>query len=271
MRARRVPVLAGVLPVGRGRWLPEAVAGATLAALAVPEVLGYARIAGMPVVTGLYTMLLPAAVYVLFGASRHLVVGADSATAAILAAALIGMATTGSPRYSALAGTAALVLALLLVLARLVRLGFLANFLSRTVLVGFLTGVGVQVALGQLPDLLGVSAGSGGLPARLAHLAGELGGVSLPTLAVGLSAVAVVAVGRRVDRRIPAALLAVVAAIAADAIVDLGRFWVAVLGPVPAGLPGLVLPALAPSDLAAVSRPARSRTCRWRRWPASCS
>jgi len=252
VQARRVPVLAGVLPVERARWLPEAVAGATLAALAVPEVLGYARIAGMPVVTGLYTMLLPAAVYVLFGASRHLVVGADSATAALLAAALTGLATTGSPRYSALAGTAALVLALLLVLARLVRLGFLANFLSRTVLVGFLTGVGVQVALGQLPDLLGVSAGSGGLPARLAHLADELGGVSLPTLAVGLGAIAVVALGRWVDRRIPAALLAVVAAIAADAIFDLGRFGVTALGPVPAGLPDLVLPAFAPSDLAAV-------------------
>src|SRR5690242_4144907 len=141
------PLLRGVRPVSRSRLLPEALAGATLAALAVPEVLGYARIAGMPVVTGLYTMLLPAVVFVLFGASRHLVVGADSATAAILAAALTGLAATGSPRYTALAGTATLVLAVLLALARLVRLGFLANFLSRTVLVGFLTGVGVQVAL----------------------------------------------------------------------------------------------------------------------------
>jgi SulP family sulfate permease len=252
VRATRVPLLAGVLPVERGRWLPEAVAGATLAALAVPEVLGYARIAGMPVVTGLYTMLLPAVVFALVGASRHLVVGADSATAAILAAALTGLAATGSPRYTALAGTAAFVLAVLLVLARLVRLGFLANFLSRTVLVGFLTGVGVQVALSQLPDLLGVSAGSGSLPARLAHLAGELGGVSLPTLAVGLGAIAIVVAGRRVDRRIPAALVAVVAAVAADAVLDLGRFGVSVVGPVPQGLPRLALPALAPSDLAAV-------------------
>ncbi|MEK6437721.1 SulP family inorganic anion transporter [Pseudonocardia sp. T1-2H] len=252
MRATRVPVLTGVLPVERGRWLPELLAGTTLAALAVPEVLGYARIAGMPVVTGLYTMLLPAVVFVLFGASRHLVVGADSATAAILAAALAGLAATGGPRYTALAGTATLVLAVLLVLARLARLGFLANFLSRTVLVGFLTGVGVQVALGQVPDMLGVAGGSGGLPARLAHLVGEFGGVSLPTLGVGLGAIAIMIVGRRVDRRIPAALVAVVAAVAADAVFDLGRFGVAVLGPVPAGLPGLALPALAPSDLAAV-------------------
>ncbi|MEU7811613.1 SulP family inorganic anion transporter [Pseudonocardia sp. NPDC049154] len=251
MRARRVRVLAGALPVERRHWLSEAVAGATLAALAVPEVLGYARIAGMPVVTGLYTMLLPAVVFVLFGASRHLVVGADSATAAILAAALTGLAATGSPHYTALAGTATLVLAVLLALARLVRLGFLANFLSRTVLVGFLTGVGVQVALGQLPDLLGLAPGSGSLPARLAHLVGELGGVSLPTLAVGLGAIAIVVAGRRLDPRIPAALVVVVAAIAADALFDLGASGVAVLGPVPAGLPGLALPALSPSDLAA--------------------
>jgi MFS superfamily sulfate permease-like transporter len=197
-------------------------------------------------------MLLPAVVFVLFGASRHLVVGADSATAAILAAALTRQAATGSPRYIALAGTATLVLAVLLVLARLARLGFLANFLSRTVLVGFLTGVGVQVALGQLPDLLGVQAGSGSLPTRVAHLVGELGTVSAPTLAVGLGAITIVVVGRRVDRRIPSALVAVVAAVAVDTIVDLGRFGVAVLGPVPAGLPHLALPALAPSDLAAV-------------------
>jgi len=248
----RMRVLAGLLPLERRRWLPEAVAGATLAALAVPEVLGYARIAGMPVVTGLYTMLLPPVVFVLLGASRQLVVGADSATAAILAAALAGLAAAGGPRYAALAGTVALVVAVLLLAARLVRLGFLANFLSRTVLVGFLTGVGVQVALGQLPDLLGVPGGSGSLPERLVHLAGELGGASVPTLLVGLAAVAVVLAGRLVDRRIPAALLAVVAAIAADAVFGLSRFGVAVLGPVPAGLPGLALPAAAPPDLVAV-------------------
>ncbi len=90
--------------------LPEALAGATLAALAVPEVLGYARIAGMPVVTGLYTMLAPMAVFAVLCSSRHLVVAADSATAALLFAGLSGFATAGSPRYVALAGTVALVL-----------------------------------------------------------------------------------------------------------------------------------------------------------------
>ena len=112
----------------------------------------------MPVVTGLYTLLLPMAVFAVLGSSRHLVVGADSATAAILGAALAGLAVAGSAQYVRLAGLVALLAGGLLLLARLARLGFLANFLSRTVLVGFLTGVGIQVAAGQLPDMLGVSA-----------------------------------------------------------------------------------------------------------------
>ena len=133
-------------------------AGIRLAAVGIPTVLGYAKIAGMPVVTGLYTLLLPMAVFAVLGSSRHLVVCADSATAALLGATLAGLAAVGSAKYVQLAGLAALLAGGLLLLARLARLGFVANFLSHTVLVGFLTGVGIQVAAGQLPDMLGVSA-----------------------------------------------------------------------------------------------------------------
>src|SRR6476469_7477266 len=227
-------VLSGVRPVSRRRLLPEALAGATLAALAVPEVLGYARIAGMPVVTGLYTMLAPMVVFALLCSSRHLVVAADSATAALLAAGLVGLAAVGSPRYVALAGTVALVVAVLLVLAWVIGLGFLANFLSRTVLVGFLTGVGVAVAIGQLPDLLGVDAGGGGTPQRLVRVLSELPHAHLPTVLVGGAVVVVVLVGRALDRRVPVALLAVVGTIVADAVFGLSGLGVAVLGPVPA-------------------------------------
>ena len=136
-------MLRGVLPVRRSMVAAEIAAGLTLAALGIPEVLGYARIAGMPVATGLYTLLLPMAVFAVLGSSRHLVVGADSATAAILAAGLTGLAAAGSPRYVRLAGLAALLTGALLLLApRLVGFGFLANFLPRTVLVGFLTAWG---------------------------------------------------------------------------------------------------------------------------------
>src|SRR5580700_6944025 len=166
---RAQPVLQGVLPIERSRIPADALAGLTLAALGIPEVLGYAKIAGMPLVTGLYTMLLPMAAFAVLGSSRHLVVAADSATAAILAAALTGLAAVGSPEYVRLAGLAALLTAGMLLTARLARLAFLANFLSRTVLVGFLTGVGIQVAAGQLPDMLGVRAtGQSTLP-KLLH------------------------------------------------------------------------------------------------------
>jgi sulfate permease, SulP family len=155
VRLRALPVMGGLLPVRRSQVAVDVLAGITLAAVSIPVSLGYAKIAGMPVVTGLYTLLLPMAVFAILGSSRHLVVGADSATAAILGAALAGLAAVGSPQYVRLAGLVALLAGGLLLLARLARLGFLANFLSRTVLVGFLTGVGIQVAAGQLPTCSG--------------------------------------------------------------------------------------------------------------------
>ncbi len=166
-RLRAPPVMGGLLPLRRSQIAADLLAGITLAAVSIPVSLGYAKIAGMPVVTGLYTLVLPLAVFAILGSSRHLVVGADSATAAILSAALAGLAVAGSPQYVRLAGLAALLAGGLLLLARLARLGFLANFLSRTVLIGFLTGVGIQVAVGQLPDMLGVTATGQSTPARL--------------------------------------------------------------------------------------------------------
>src|SRR5262245_65154062 len=136
-----LPILQGLLPVAIERIPAEAIAGLTLAALAIPEVMGYTKISGTPVITGLYTMLVPMVLFALFGSSRHLVVGADSATAAILAAGLVRLAATGSAEYMALAGVLAFLAAVFLVAARLLRLGFMAEFLSRTVLIGFLTGV----------------------------------------------------------------------------------------------------------------------------------
>ena len=167
-------MLQGLRPLHRDQVPGDLLAGVTLAALGIPEVLGYARIAGMPVVTGLYTLLLPMALFAVFGASRHLVVAADSATAAIMAAALVRLADPGSAQYIRLAGLAALLTGALLLLARLARLGFLASFLSRTVLLGFLTGVGIQVAIGQLPDMLGVTASSSNTLVKLGETVAAL-------------------------------------------------------------------------------------------------
>lgn len=152
----RLPVLQGIVPISVAQLTAEVIAGMTLAALAIPEVMGYTKISGTPVITGLYTILIPTALFGIFGSSRHLVVGADSATAAILAAGLAGIAVRGSDEYVALAAVLALMAAGFLMLARIIGLGFMADFLSRTVLIGFLTGVGVQVALGQVSGMLGL-------------------------------------------------------------------------------------------------------------------
>ena len=240
---RRFGLLDGMLPIDRARVPSEVVAGVTLAALAIPEVLGYASIAGMPAVTGLYTMLVPMVVFAIVGSSRHLVVGADSATAAILAAGLVGLADPGSAAYVALAGLAALITAVWLLLARSVGLAFLADFLSRSVLIGFLTGVGVQVAVSQIPAMLGVPASGAGTLDKLFSALSHLPDTSRPTLLVALGVLGVTWGLKRVDRRIPGALIAVVGSITLSGVFDLQAYGVAHLDPVPGGLPAFGLPA----------------------------
>jgi high affinity sulfate transporter 1 len=261
---RAWPVLQGILPVERSRVSAEVLAGLTLAALGIPAVLGYAEIAGMPLVTGLYTMLFPMAVYAVLGSSRHLVVAADSATAVILAAALTGLAAVGSERYVRLAGLAALLTGGMLLAVRLARLSFLANFLSRTVLVGFLTGVGIQLAAGQLPDMLGVTAAGRQTLPKLADTARVLPHVNWADVAVSVGVIVVVVVARwinrQINRRIPGLLIAVIIAIAVSWAAGLAAHGVAVVGPVPRGLPSLGLPALGWHDAEALLGAALSMT-----------
>ncbi|HUY52354.1 MAG TPA: SulP family inorganic anion transporter [Streptosporangiaceae bacterium] len=251
-RSRDWPVLEGVRPVRRTQLATDALAGLTLAALGIPEVLGYARIAGMPVVTGLYTLLLPMALFAVLGASRHLVVAADSATAAILASALIRLAAPQSAGYVQLAGLAGLLTGGLLLLARLARLGFLANFLSRTVLLGFLTGVGIQVAIGQLPDMLGTTATSPYTLIKLGQAVAALPRAKPADVALSAAVIGVMLAARGITRRIPGALIAVIGAIIVSWAADLASHGVSVLGHVPRGLPQLGLPALGLHDTAAL-------------------
>jgi SulP family sulfate permease len=246
---RTWPVLQGVVPV-RWSWVPaDLLAGVTLAALAVPQAMGYAKIAGMPVVAGLYTLLLPMAAFALLGSSRHLVVAADSATAAILAAALAGMAARGSPDYVRLAGLTALLTGGLLLLAWVARLGFLANFLSRTVLAGFLAGLGIQVAAYQVPDMIGVPSTGRRPTDGLVPAAEALPHARPQDLAVSAAVILVVLIAARITRRIPGPLIAVIGAIVVSRLADLDQHGVAVTGPVPSGLPHVALPALGLHDV----------------------
>jgi len=239
---RQFSIMEGVLPIDRARVSVDIVAGVTLAALAIPEVMGYTKIAGMPVITGLYTILIPIALFALLGSSRHLVVGADSATAAIMAAELAGLAATASPQYVALAGLLALITASILLIARLIGLGFLADFLSRTVLIGFLTGVGIQVAIGQISGMLGLPGGGSGTLDKLVKDIQQLSQTSIPTLLVSLIVLALIIGCKRFAPNVPGALIAVVGMIIASYLFNFTAKGISTLGTVPSGLPQFGFP-----------------------------
>jgi sulfate permease, SulP family len=232
----------GAQPVGGRRGaVRDAVAGVTLASMNVPQLLGYARIAGMPLVTGLYTALLAPIAFALFGSSRHLVVAADSGTAAILAGALSHMAEPGSAHYLSLAATTALLAAGMLLVARIFRLGFLADFLSRTVLVGFLAGVGVQVAMAMLADMLGIAVSARNTVFQMWQIVHAVPRSNVSTLMLSSFVVAAILVGRRIAPKLPVALVLVVCAIAASRAWNLAGLGVATIGPVAGGLPSFGL------------------------------
>lgn len=239
----------GLRPQGLGGALRDTLAGVTLASMNIPQVLGYTRLAGTPVVTGLYTVFLPLVAFAVFGSSRHLVVAADSATASIFASGLSGMAAPESAHYMDLVAVVALLTAGLLLLARIFRLGFLADFLSRTVLVGFLTGVGFQVGIAMLGGLLGIAVESPRTVGQLWEILDRLPQVHLPTLYLSVLVVGLLLASRCVLPRLPMALFVVVGTIAASFVDDYHGMGIATLGPVPGGLPHFALPTVTWEEL----------------------
>jgi len=230
----------------------DVLAGATLASMNIPQVLGYTRIAGTPVITGLYTVLLPLVAFAAFGSSRHLVVAADSATAAIFSSSLSQMAAPGSEKYMALVGMVALLTAGLLLLAWILKLGFLADFLSRTVLVGFLTGVGIQVGMAMLGDMLGIAPQSHRTLVQAWEIWQGLPRLSIPTLCLSALVAGSILLGDHVAPRLPVSLIAVVGTIAASAAFRFAQWDIAVIGPVPGGLPAIGLPEVTWSEALAL-------------------
>jgi SulP family sulfate permease len=232
-------LLQGVRPVTRAGAARDALAGFQLAAMNIPQALGYTKIAGMPVATGFYTLLLPLLAFAVFGSSRYLVVAADSATASILAGKLATMAPLASARYVALASTVALLTAGFLLLARILKLGFLADFLSQTVLTGFLTGVGFQVGVAVLGEMVGLEVHSDLTVVQLLEIFRTLPRVHLPTVAISAVVVTGIFALSRLAPKIPGSLIAVASAIATSANWDFAGHGIAIIGPVIGGLPHL--------------------------------
>ncbi len=238
----RLPVLTSLrnyqLP-----WLKfDLVAGLTVWAVLVPEALAYAAIAGVSPVIGLYAAPPALVLYAVFGSSRHLVTGPMAATAALSAAAVADVVAGGTADFAAYTTALALVTGVLALAAWLLRLGFLANFVSPPVLKGFIIGLALTIAVGQLPKLFGIKKAGGDFFEQLWGFLTHLGDTQGLTLIVGAGSLAVVLLLRRFAPRVPGALVAVVAGIAAVRLLDLAAHGVAIVGPIAGGLPAFGLP-----------------------------
>ena len=235
--SRYVPILRW-LPQYSREWLRfDLTAGLTSWGVMVPVALAYAGLAGVPPEFGLVTAFAALAAYAVFGTSRHLKVTASS-TMAVMSAAVIADLASGNPAtYLALTAALALTVGVILVVAGLTRLGFVSDFLSKSVVTGFIFGLAITIVVGQLPKLLGVPSVSGPLSEQIAQLIGSLGAVNPYTVAVGGSALVLILVLRRVSPRIPGALIALVFGILAVPLFDLESHGVTVVGEIATGVP----------------------------------
>jgi SulP family sulfate permease len=228
----------------RQAWFrPDLIAGLTAAAVVIPKALAYATIAGLPVQVGLYTVLVPMAIYAFCGSSRPLSVSTTTTIAILTGAALTEVAAAGDP--AALAGAAAtlgVLVGAILALAGVLRLGFVANFISEPVLVGFKAGIGVVIVLDQIPKLLGIHIDKGSFIHNVLATVTAIPEAAMPTALVGLGMVLLLIVLEWKLPRAPAPLIAVALGIAGVAFAGWDRFGVGTVGTVPTGLPALTMP-----------------------------
>lgn len=230
----------------RKEWAaPDVVAGLTAAAVVIPKALAYATIAGLPVQVGLYTVFAPMLIYALLGSSRTLSVSTTTTLAILVAAAFSGLGPhPASSTLIAASATLTLLVGAILLAARLLRLGFVADFISEPVLVGFKAGIGIVIVVDQIPKLLGIHIQKGSFFHNLLAIAQGIPHASLATAAVGIAMVGILLSMEHWLPRAPAPLIAVAAGIAGVSLLHLPAHGVAIVGKVPTGLPPLTLPDL---------------------------
>ncbi|WP_433728060.1 SulP family inorganic anion transporter [Actinoplanes sp. CA-051413] len=239
---RLLPGLALVRGYERSWLRGDVLAGLTVCAYLVPQVMAYADLAGLAPVTGLWAILAPLALYVLLGSSRHLSVGPESTTALMTAAAVAPLAAGDPARYAALAGALAVMVGLLCLVAFVARLGFVADLLSKPILVGYLAGVAVTMMVGQAGKLTGVPVTGDSIPAELASFVEHLPQMDLGTALFAAAILALLFLGQWRFPRVPIPLLAVLLATTAVVVFDLQEHGITVVGAVPRGLPTPALP-----------------------------
>jgi SulP family sulfate permease len=234
----------------RVEWLAsDAVAGATLAAYAIPVSLAYAGLAGLPPQAGVYGYLLGGLGYALLGSSRQLAIGPTSAISLMIAGTVATMADGDAQRYAQIASLAAGMVALLCLIAWLLRLSMLVRLISDSILVGFKAGAGLTIAMTQMPSLLGVAGGGHNFFERAALMAGQLGEINYLVLALGVVAILLLVVGERLFPARPVGLAVVALSIVVASAFGLASLGVPVTGEVPAGLPSIAFPGLRARDV----------------------
>jgi high affinity sulfate transporter 1 len=257
--ASLIPILAWLPRYNRAWLVADMIAGLTLWGLVVPEGMAYAGIADLPPQAGLYTLIASLLVYALFGSSRHLSVGATSATAALIASTVValGATTTDMPTYQAFAAALVLVIGLIFLVAGLARLGWVTQFLSKPVMDGFVTGLAIFVAVGQLNKLFGVEKGHGNVFQKFFAVIQQLPEANWVTFAVGASALALLFLLPRLNKKIPAGLVVLFGSIALSLALNLNvNYGVAVAGKLPQGLPSVSLPQVSIDTVIAMVLPA---------------
>ncbi|AQA20998.1 sulfate transporter family protein [Rhodococcus sp. MTM3W5.2] len=236
-------MLFGSLQGYQGKWArPDVIAGLTVWAVLVPEALAYATIAGVPPVVGLYAAIPSLILYAAVGSSRHLVVGPMSATAALSAAIIAPLAGADGGKYLALSAVLAIATGIVGLLAGMIRLGFIASFISEPVLKGFIVGLALTIIIGQVPKLFGVPKSEGNFFEQAWGVISHLGDTDWRTLTVGLLSLAVVLGLKRWLPLVPGSLLAVLLGIAAVTVLGLDGEGVEIVGHIDSGLPSVGLP-----------------------------
>jgi high affinity sulfate transporter 1 len=232
----------------KASFLPhDLAAGVTLGAVLVPVGLAYGELAGLPM-AGLYGSMLPLIAYALFGSSRQVVVGPDSAMAAIVAVAVAPLAVGDPARLGVLCASLGVMVGVLCLIGGVLRLGFVANFLSKPVIVGFMHGIAVVIVVSQLPKVLGIRSEGETTLEQFVSLLPRLGDTNLVALAIGAGSFVVILLCRRFVPRVPGPVLALVGSLLAVILLGLDRHGVSVVGRIPTGLPGISLPGLSLAD-----------------------